>query len=208
MSFGGGNDYNRGINNLGGISQQAQGQLFPAAFGAGQEQLNAGTANTASGANFFNTLLHGNRQNTTALLQPDINRIQGANQGTLQAVSTLMPRGGGRSGTLFNLPFQQNQQIQGLYGPARSAAAGQLANIGMGQTGMGTNLFNVGNQALGTGVNASSEIAKLGLQQKQMSNQMAAGLANGILGLAMTPFGGGSGLFGMFGKGAGGGGGY
>ncbi len=205
MSFSGGTDYNRGINNLGGISTQATNQLFPAAFGAGQQQLEGGAGNVNSGANFFNTVLNGNRQNTTSMLQPDINRINQANQGTLQGVSTLMPRGGGRSGTLFNLPFQAKQQIQGLYGGARAGAAGQLGQLGLGRLGAGQGLFGVGNQALGTGVNASGQIADLGLKQKEMSNKTAAGLANGILGLAMTPFGGGTGLFGMMNRGGGGG---
>ncbi len=205
MSFSGGTDYNRGINNLGGISTQATNQLFPAAFGSGSTEVGEGSKALTSGTNFFNTILNGNRQNTTSLLQPDINRINAANQGTLQGVSTLMPRGGGRSANLFSLPFQANQQIQSLYGGARAGAGGQLADIGAKRLGLGTNLFNTGNAALGTGVNASGTIADLGLKQKQMSNQTAAGLANGILGLAMTPFGGGTGLFGMMNRGGGGG---
>ena len=200
MSFGGGTDYNRGMNNLGGLSQQATNQLFPAAFGAGGKELSAGGNAASSGTNFFNTILQGNRQNTGMMLQPDINRIQGGNQAALQAMSTMMPRGGGRSGMLFNLPFQANQQIQGLYGGARAGAAGSLADIGLQRLGMGGNLFNVGNNALGTAAGASRDIADMGMRQKQQSNAMWGGIGKTALGLAMTPFGGGSGLFGMMGR--------
>jgi len=192
MSFGGGTDYNRGINNLGGSSNLALNSLFPAAFGGGQRQLQAGTANTQAGGNFFNTLLNGNRANTTAMLAPDIQRIQGAQQGALQGASTLMPRGGGRSGTLFNLPFQGNQAIQSLYGGARSGAGSTLANLGLGQGGLGANLFGQATGGLNSANNANQAMSDLALKQQQMSDAKAAGIANAVFGLATMPFGGGA----------------
>lgn len=192
MSFGGGNDYNRAINNLGGTSNLALNSLFPAAFNSGRNELSQGGGYAGQAGNYFNTLLNGNRANTTALLAPDINRIRQANQGTLQGVSTLMPRGGGRSGTLFSLPFQSNQQIQSLFGGARSAAAPALGQLGLGIGGLGANLFGIGNQALGSANNANSAMVEAALKQKQMSNQMASGLASGLFGLATLPFGGGA----------------
>jgi hypothetical protein len=192
MSFGGGTDYNRGINNLGGSSNLAMNSLFPAAFHGGQQNLQMGSTNTGQSGNYFNTLLNGNRANTTAMLQPDINRIQGAQQGTLQAASTLMPRGGGRSGTLFQLPFQGNSQIQSLFGGARSGAAGQLGQLGLGQGGLGANLFGQGTSALNSSNQANEAMSELALRQKQMSDQKVAGLANGLFSLLTTPFGGGA----------------
>ncbi len=190
MSFGGGTDYNRGINNLGGSSNLALNSLFPAAFGGGERQLNTGTNNTTAGGNFFNTILNGNRANTTAMLAPNIQQIQGAQQGALQGASTLMPRGGGRSGTLFNLPFQGNQAIQSLYSGARSGAGSTLANLGLGQGGLGANLFGAATGGLNSANNANQAMAGLGLQQKQMSNETAAGLGNGLFNLLTFPFGG------------------
>ncbi len=192
MSFGGGTDYNRGINNLGGSSNLALNSLFPAAFGGGNRELQAGSNNTAAGGNYFNTLLNGNRANTTAMLAPNIQQIQGAQQGALQGASTLMPRGGGRSGTLFNLPFQGNQAIQSLYSGARSGAGSTLANLGLGQGGLGANLFGQATGGLNSANNANQAMAGLGLQQKQMSNQTAAGLGSGLFNLLTTPFGGGA----------------
>lgn len=173
---------------------------------AGGNLLDLGTGNTQAGANFFQTLLHGNQANTTAMLQPDINRIRGAQQGTLQAVSTLMPRGGGRSAELFSLPFQGNQQIQGLFNQTRAAAPQALAQIGAGQTNAGANLFGLGNQA-------NTNLGELGQRQQQLTNQMWQGLGGGLFNLGSLPMAGLGGtlggaaigkLGGLFGMGGGG----
>jgi hypothetical protein len=180
MSFGGGTDYNRGINNLGGSSNLALNSLFPAAFGGGQQNLQMGQQNTGQAGNYFNTLLNGNRANTTAMLQPDINRIQGAQQGTLQSASTLMPRGGGRSGTLFQLPFQGNQQIQSLFSGARSGAAGQLGQLGLGQGGLGANLFGQATGGLNSANTANDSLVKAALEKQKQSQGIAGGLGQGV----------------------------
>lgn len=184
MSFGGGTDYNRGINNLGGSSNLALNSLFPAAFGGGNRQLQAGTNNTTAGGNFFNTLLNGNRANTTAMLAPDINRIQGAQQGALQGASTLMPRGGGRSGTLFNLPFMGNQQIQSLFGGARGGAGSTLANLGLGQGGLGANLFQTGVGGLNSANQANQAMIEAALGMKKRSDSLASGIGSGLMSAA------------------------
>lgn len=188
MSFGGGTDYNRAVNNLGGTSNLALNTLFPAAMRSGQPLINQGFGNTQAGANFFSNLLGGNRAATTSLLGPDINRIRGAQEGTLQGMSTLMPRGGGRSGSLFSLPFNTNAQIQSLYDTARGGAGQALAQIGQGQLGAGTDLFNTGTSALNAANNANQAMVEAALRQKQMSNQMAAGLGGGLFSLLTSPF--------------------
>lgn len=182
--------YSSQLTNVGNQAQQNSGL----ATSTGQGLLNLGTGNTTAGTNFFNTLMNGNQNATTALLQPDINRIRGAQQGTLQAVSTLMPRGGGRSGTLFSLPFQANSQIQQLYNTLRPQAAQALASTGLQQTGQGANLFGIGNQALGVGEQANASGLNWAQQQAQRANQMAAGLGGSLFSLATMPL---TGPFGM-----------
>jgi hypothetical protein len=197
--------FSGGLTNAG---NQATNAILPAAlqqsgaaFNSGQNLLNMGQGNTAAGTSFFNTLLNGNRQQATQALQPDIDRIRQAQQGTLQAVSTLMPRGGGRSGTLFQLPFQGNAQIQSLYNGIRPAAANTLTQAGLSQTGQGANLFGignqglgVGNQAIGEGIQANAQGLNWAQQQAQRANQMWAGLGSGLFGLATMPLGGQFGL--------------
>ena len=199
MSFGPTNQEKGFSNNLGGAANQAQansGQQMQ----QGQGLLNLGTGNTAAGTNFFNTIMNGNQAASTALLQPDINRIRGAQQGTLQAASTLMPRGGGRSGTLFSLPFQGNAQIQQLYNGLRPAAAQALTSTGLQQSGQGANLFGIGNQALNTSVQGNEAGLNWAQQQAQRQQQLAAGLGGGLFSLLTAPFTGGTSLLGGLGN--------
>lgn len=144
--------------------------------GAAIPAIGQGVSNLQTGANFFNTIMSGNRAATTALLQPDINRIREAQQGTLQGASTLMPRGGGRFATLFSTPFATNRAVTDLFSGLRSGAAGQLGNIGGMQTGLGTQ--------------AASNLFNQSLQQREMGNQMIGSILGAGLGLATTPFGG------------------
>lgn len=206
MSFGPTAQEKQFSGGLSNAANQATGTILPAAmersgqaFGQGQNMLNLGGGNTTAGTSFFNTLLNGNRQQATAALQPDIDRIREAQQGTLQAVSTLMPRGGGRSGTLFQLPFQGNSQIQSLFNSIRPAAANTLTQAGLAQSGQGANLFgignqglNVGNQAIGEGIQANAQGLDWAQQQAERANKMWAGLGSGLFGLATMPFGGGA----------------
>jgi len=173
-------------------------QANNAATGAAAPPLvNAGTSNLGAGANFFRTLMGGSAADTAALLQPDVNRVNNANQQTLQAVSTLTPRGGGRSSTLFQLPFQGNQQIQGLFNGLRGQAASTLSQIGATQGGLGANLFGISNQGAGT-------LGELGERQQQITQSARAALLKGILG-AVAGVAGGGGLGNLFKLGGGGG---
>ena len=185
-------------NSLNANAQQAS-KNSTALFGMGGNNLNAGSGNVQAGTNFFNTLLNGNQANTTAMLQPDIDRIRGANQNTIQSLSTLMPRGGGRSGTLFNESYAPTAQIQSLFNSARSGAAGNLANIGLGQEGIGTNLFGAGNQALNTSTGANQNLFGDAFGQRQYQNQLYGQLGQGLFGLATLPFGGGTAANGLLG---------
>ncbi len=156
-----------------------------AASGAAGPNVSAGTANLGAGANFFKTLLGGSAADTSAMLQPDINRVNAANQQTLQAVNTLTPRGGGRSSTLFALPFQGNQQIQGLFNGARTQAAQALPQIGAQQGSLGANLFNIGNQG-------AESLGKLGLAQQEFTDQQKWKLFQTLAGAAAGFAGGGA----------------
>jgi len=156
----------------------------------GQNLLSLGLGNQNAGANYFHNLLGGNQAETTQLLAPDIQRIQGGNQQALQAASTLMPHGAGRSGTLFQLPFQANQQVQSLYNNARGGAAGALANLGTQQSGLGGNLFGIANQALGTAGSQGAALAHIGQTQQAQQNAIVGSIMKGLLGAI------GGGLFG------------
>lgn len=194
MSFGTNSLTKNATGQLQNIGTQA-GTNSAKQIDTGQDLFSTGGQNTASGTNYFNSLLHGNQADTTNMLSPDINRIRNTNQGAAQSASTLMPRGGGRSGTLFQLPFQNQAQIGGLFSGARSGAAGSLASIGQNQQSMGTALQGIGNNALNTSANADSSLADIGLRQQQMVNSLWSGLGSGVFGLASMGMGGGGGGF-------------
>ena len=171
--------------------------------------------------NYFQGLLSGNQAQTTSALAPDINRIQGQTQQALQNTSNLSARGGGRSGTLFNLPFQSQSNISGLYNQLRPQAAqglmgvgqglGQLGaqtgalglgmgGLGLGAGGLGANYMGLGNQAAGTMFGA-------GTQQQLQQTQAGQGLGS-LFSSVLSGLGGGMGGFGGGGGGAGFGGGF
>jgi hypothetical protein len=206
MSFGANNTTKTAQNNLSGTSNLALNNLFPAVTGAGSSELSTGGTNVASGTNFLNTVLGGNQANTTAALAPSIGQIQQGTSNNLNAINTLTPRGGGRSGALFSQSFQPQGQIQSLFNNARMGAATALPQIGLQQQQLGTNLFGIGSNALSAANGANSALSSSGLSAQQLAMQQLAGLGGGLFSLATTPFGGGTaanGLLGLIGSGGG-----
>jgi hypothetical protein len=199
MSFGANNTTKAAENNLGGISNTALNSQLPMFNTAGTSSLNTGAGNVSSGTNYLNTILNGNQANTTAALQPSINDIRGASANTMNAINTLTPRGGGRSGSLFSQSFAPESSINNLFNTARVGAASALPQIGLQQQGLGSNLMGMGNQALSTASGANSSLGNMGLQAQQMNNSLWQGIGSGVLGLATLPFGGGSSANGLLG---------
>jgi len=195
MSFGPSQSVKNNQNELLGLTQQANDNE-KSLNASGGTNLATGSSNISSGTNFWNTLLNGNQANTTALLAPTIASDRAQNQQQIQALSTLTPRGGGRSGTLFQAGYQPAADIQNLFNGARTTAAQTLPQIGLAQQGIGTNLFGLGNQALNTATNATGTNLNSALQVQQMSNQLAGGIGSLIGGLALAPVSGGGSLFG------------
>lgn len=198
MSFGPTQSVKNDQNQLGGITQSANANSANL-NNLGSTALSSGSGNTSAGTNWFNTILNGNQANTSALLAPTVNADRTQNQAALQSASTLMPRGGGRSGTLFQSNLQPTASLQNLFNNGQVTAAQTLPQIGLAQQGIGTNLFGAGNSALNTAANATGTNLNSSLQEQQMSNQLAAGLAGGLFSLATTPFGGGAATNGLLG---------
>jgi len=190
MSLGPSNTTKTAENNIGGVTNTLMNTTAPQEFGAGQNLLNLGQQTAQPGVNFMNTLLGGNQANTTAALQPSINQVNQGTQGVMRGLNTLTPRGGGRYGALFGQSFAPQSQIQSLFNNARTGAAQSLPQIGLQEQGLGTNLFGLGNGALGTAGGLSTGLAGIGQQQQQISNALWSALGSGGMGIAS-----------MFGKG-------
>ena len=198
MSFGPTSTTKTAENNLGGVSGQATG-LSTALAGQGQSLLGQGASTVAPATNFFTSLLSGDKAATTSALQPSSDQIRGNTQANLQAASTLMPRGGGRSGTLFNLLSSVPSQISSLFNQSRAGAASALPQIGLPQQQIGAGLFSGAGAPLNTASSASGQLGNLGQQQQQITNSLWGNLGKGLFGLATTPFGGGGAANGLLG---------
>jgi hypothetical protein len=170
---------------------------FATGFGnTGMNFLNQARGTLAGPSNYFQQLLSGNQAATTQALAPDINRIRQQNQGILQATNSLAPRGAGRSGTLFNLPFQTSANVSGLYNQVRPQAAqgltqigGLLGQLGLGAGGLGANYFNSGNYAAGLLGGLGNQLEK----QRTEAGSAIGGLLQSVLGKINIPGGGGGG---------------
>jgi len=181
-----------GIGNLGIEAQKQLAGMGTDVYGRGTNLFGTGAGNTAAGTDYLRTILRGNAADTAAAMAPDVNRIRAANQNAVQSISTIMPRGAGREGTLFSASYAPTSQIQNLFNTTRMQAAPALAAVGMQQQGLANNLFQtggglygVGNQALNTGLNAQDALLKYGLSNRQLMN-----LLYGQAGSALTSLGG------------------
>lgn len=188
MSFGPSQAQKNATNTQNGITNTATTNSTNE-LGQGTNLLGVGQGNTNTGTNYLNTILNGNSANTSALLAPSIDQTRQANQQNIQQLSTLQPRGGGRSGTLFNASYAPAAGIQNMFNSTRSTAATALPQIGLQQEGLGTNLFNTGNSALNTGGNTNSSVLSALQQQQNATNSTAGALGSGLFGLATTPLG-------------------
>lgn len=199
MSFGASKQTSQAQSNLASIDPLARANSA-AQLAAGQKQMSSGAPNISTGTDWLQMILHGNAAETGALLQPQVEQIRRTSQNNIQAASTLTPRGGGRSGTLFGQTFSPAAQIQNLFNSTRAGAATALPQIGLAQQGLGANLFSIGNAPLNTAVQSNTSSAEIAQRQQQMTNSFWGSLGAGLFGLAALPLGGGTGGATLLGK--------
>jgi len=165
-----------------------------AATSAGTGMLNLGNANTQAGTNFFNTILNGNRANTTALMAPNIAAARQGTQDNLTAINNLDPRGGGRSGSLFQTMMAPNHDLTQQFGALRAQAPQFLASTGLAQSGQGAGLMGQGMQGLQLPASVQQNMWGNQNQLQQQKNQFWGQLGGGLFNLATVPLGGATGL--------------
>lgn len=151
-------------------------------YGAtGTAGLNTGLNNLAPVSNWFQTIMNGNKQATLNQMQPQIQQTQGGLNTALQTASTLNPRGGGRSGTLFDLPFEAQKQIAGSYDAARAAAPAGAQGAATAEGALGSAAAGAGAQFGQVSNGANNDLLNYGLNQQnqsyKQSQQNGAGFA-------------------------------
>lgn len=148
--------------------------------------LNSGLNNLSPVANWFQTIMNGNKQATLNQLQPQIQQIQQGQNTALQTANTLAPRGGGRSATLFDQPFEAQKQIAGQYAGARAGAPGGLQAAGTAQGALGSAAAGAGSQFGNVANTSNNNLLNYGLNQQQQANQQATS-AGGLFGKLIGP---------------------
>lgn len=173
------------------LSKQAIDQSGKA-METGQGLLNLGGKTVTPATNFFSILGGGNTAAIQSALRPNIDRARQAQQSTLQNISTMLPRGGGRSGALFDASYAPSRDIGQSFDSARMSAFPALAQIGQQQQSMAPGFFGLANQGLGVGGQMQSDVVGQEQRQQQMKNQFWSQLGSGLFGIATLPFGGSS----------------
>ncbi len=192
--------------NLTNVQQESAYGKTAADSGFGQIQQASDTLNQPR--SYFQSILNGDRANTTQTLAPQIQQIQQSMNERLNAGSTLDARGGGRASSLFSLPTQATSQINNLYNTARPAAATALTDIASRQGMLGTSLLNSSNGfyggsngATGSGLNNGLLTDQQRFDQSKQQGQAFGNIASGTnwgkifkgLGGAASSSGGGGG---------------
>lgn len=173
------NNANNAISGLG--TTAATGNNLMSSYGnTGTQGLNAGLNNLAPVANWFQTIMNGNKQATLNQMQPQIQQTQGGLNTALQTSSTLAPRGGGRSSTLFDLPFAAQQSIANQYSAARAGAPAGLQSAATAQGALGASAGGIGSSYGQVATGANNNLLNYGLGQGQAYNKQAGQTGQGL----------------------------
>ena len=133
-----------------------------------QSLLSGATQSYSPVANYWSSLLGGNRTSAMSALQPEVSRInEGYNQ-NLQAAGNLMPRGGGRSALLSQAPYERTRDITNLLQTSRPQAAQGLLQTGQAQGNQSQGLYSLILNALGGSQSGTSSLLNYDLQDRDI----------------------------------------
>lgn len=167
---------------LGLTGGQGQG-ILGGGLGLAQGGVQSAASNAAAAApalNYLTSLVQGNQADIQQAMAPEIDQISQAFDAARNLVSQ-QPRGGGKASTLAEAPFQQATAISNMEAQAQQGAAGQLgqlstslANVGLGEAGVGTTLAG-----LGTGLEQTA--ANIALGKQGLNYGQTEALLSGLL---------------------------
>lgn len=153
------------LNQLGQLqtgATEAAGQLRTAGTGlvsGGQETMRAPV-------DYWSKILRGDRGAVLSAVAPEVRQIETGYEGARRGLE-LMPRGGGRSALMSQLPFEQQRDVSTLIQGARPVAAQALLGAGQGQQQIGAGLLSSSAQQLQAATQAGREL----LQQQELQRQ-------------------------------------
>lgn len=143
-------------------------------FGQNQSQAGANNLNTA--ANFWNTILGGNRGAISQLIAPEVSTIQNQTNEQIQTAGQFGNRSGGTNAAQVADASAGSTAIQNLINTIFSQAPTQLASVGAEQEGLGLGAVGTAESAYGTiGGQATSILpTQLQLQQEIQGSEIEA----------------------------------
>jgi len=177
-----------------GLNLTASGSPFVTAganvAGGGLTQARSGAEAAAPAIDYLTKLVRGDQADVAAAAQPQIDEItQQFDQ--IRNLVSLQPRGGGKASVLAETPFEKTKAIADVEGKMRTGAAGQLgglstqlANVGLGEAGVGLGIgqLGLGEQGVGLGVaglgaGLQEEASNIALQKMGLNYSQPSALA-------------------------------
>lgn len=127
-----------------GALQQGINTATNTVIPTGQNWMDMASTAINPAANYWSSILSGDRNTMTQALSPEITQLTSGNTAAINNANQFMPRGGARSQTLANVPFTQAQQIGNLFATLRPQAATALGQLGTTEGSIGSGLLSSG----------------------------------------------------------------
>lgn len=154
------------------LAQQHQAEMLKFLQPYGQTMAQHG----AYDMNTVGNLLRGqinSRQSGMQANAPIINQMAQQQQGGVQAMRSLLPRGGQSASQAANLPYQLQGNISNTLMAGRQNAIGQLGQLGSNQASLGLG-------AMGQGAGLTNSMLNYGLQAQQQMFGQGAAIGQGV----------------------------
>jgi len=159
---------------------EASKQLMP----IGTNLLTKGAQTYQPALDYWRGILSGDRGAAFSAAAPEISRIAEGYEGTRQAQANLVPRGGGRSSLLSQLPYQQMRDQQTLLQQARPEAAKNVMAAGTQIAQTGSTAINSAIQALYGTTSAGRELLDYAQTKKAGDIEEGRTIGKSILDIA------------------------
>lgn len=118
---------------------------------------------------YYSSLLNGNRYQMQETLAPELNSMAERYAGSVANSRSQYARGGMNTARAQDVPFQYNAAASNAMFGARRDAAGQLANLGNQEAGLGLGAFGLGNSAASGNLDAAMRMRQIASQQSEQA---------------------------------------
>ena len=129
---------------------------------------------------YWRRLLSGDRGTALEALGPQISALDEMYKGATKTSSELMPRGGGRSATMAELPYRHMSDVWNLLSGSRGKAAEQLGAVSGDLARTGTQLYGGAISGLGGAASNAAQMQQLQQWQSAQRFQQMSDMARGI----------------------------